>query len=232
VNGEHWIDRLSDYLDGELDALDRREAEAHLATCSECSRILADLRTIKSQARNLPDRMPTTDLWPAIATGMAESSSGVIDLGRRLDPAASVPSRAIRLSIPQLVAASVALALFSGALSWSFASAHGSGGGVTEAAPPGIVVAAGNEVAVFAPEYADELKELQTILDEHRAELSPETRRVLEKNIGIIDSAIFESMRALEDDPANTYLQAHVDRAFQRKVDLLRETSQIAGWAL
>jgi len=232
VHGEHWIDRLSEYLDGELGALERRQADAHMETCEECSQALAGLRAVVSQARNLPDRMPTTDLWPAIASGMVESDSGVIDLSRRLPVLRAGPTRSVRFTLPQLAAAGVALALFSGALSWSLASTPALTGGVSNQPLGGSVVRASYEAAVFAPEYADELNELQTVLAEHRAELSPTTIRVLEKNLGIIDDAIAEALRALESNPANAFLRTHVDRAFQRKVEILRETSLIAGWAL
>ncbi len=84
----------------------------------------------------------------------------------------------------------------------------------------------------LAPGYADELRRLEDLLAEHRDDLAPATVRILEKNLNIIDRSIEESLAALQEDPASEFLRAHVDRAFRRKVEYLREASTIAGWAL
>jgi anti-sigma factor RsiW len=40
---EHWIDRLSEYLDGELPDNERVALEAHLQECDQCTATLDDL---------------------------------------------------------------------------------------------------------------------------------------------------------------------------------------------
>jgi Putative zinc-finger len=54
----HVVDRLSAYLDGELEAADRREVEAHLRLCGECARHLEDLAAVDELARALPLEAP------------------------------------------------------------------------------------------------------------------------------------------------------------------------------
>ena len=44
---EKYIDRLSDYLDDELDPAARAEIDAHLAGCRECAVTLDELRAAK-----------------------------------------------------------------------------------------------------------------------------------------------------------------------------------------
>jgi hypothetical protein len=61
-----WIDRLSEYLDGELTGGDALSLEAHLEECAECRLALADLRRVVARARELPETPPAEDLWPAI----------------------------------------------------------------------------------------------------------------------------------------------------------------------
>ena len=61
-----WRARLSEHLEGELDPGAARELEAHLTDCEECRAELAALRALVSQAKALPDRGPTRDLWPAL----------------------------------------------------------------------------------------------------------------------------------------------------------------------
>ena len=79
--------------------------------------------------------------------------------------------------------------------------------------------------------YSEELARLEALLSEHRDELDPNTVRILEKNLAIIDRAIEESGEALAGDPGNEYLREHLDRAVRRKVDYLRDASLISGWS-
>lgn len=51
MNGEHPLEALSAYLDGELDAGGRRALERHLEACAECAALLADLRRMAEVSR-------------------------------------------------------------------------------------------------------------------------------------------------------------------------------------
>lgn len=62
-----WTDRLSEYLDGELDAGERAALEAHLRGCAGCRAVLADLREVKRRAAQLRDRDPDLAVWTEIA---------------------------------------------------------------------------------------------------------------------------------------------------------------------
>src|SRR5262245_53095012 len=114
---EEWTDKLSDFLDDELSADERRAVESHLAECAACTLVLEDLKQVVSRARMLDPRPPQADLWP----GVAER----IDTERA--PATVVPMRTrngwrVTFTLPQLAAASVLIALMSGALAWSLRS--------------------------------------------------------------------------------------------------------------
>ena len=50
---------------------------------------------------------------------------------------------------------------------------------------------------------------------------------VLERNLQVIDDAIREARAALENDPANALLNAHLASARQRKLNLLRRAALI-----
>jgi hypothetical protein len=75
------------------------------------------------------------------------------------------------------------------------------------------------------------LARLEELVEEHRSELEPNTIRILEKNLAIIDRAIEESAAALLADPSDQYLREHLSRSVQRKVDYLRVASEISGWS-
>ena len=64
---DEFADRLSDYLEGDVDASTRIAIEAHAASCDDCGALLADLRTLQVNATNLPELSPKRDLWAGIA---------------------------------------------------------------------------------------------------------------------------------------------------------------------
>ena len=55
----HERERLSAYLDGELPASERAEVETHLATCAECTALLAALGEVDEVGRELPVEAPS-----------------------------------------------------------------------------------------------------------------------------------------------------------------------------
>lgn len=48
---------MSEYLDGELAGIWRARIERHLRDCSECTRLLGDLRRIVNGLHHLPNRL-------------------------------------------------------------------------------------------------------------------------------------------------------------------------------
>jgi Putative zinc-finger len=234
MTAEHRTDGLSDYLNGSLGLAEQRALEAHVAECDECRKVLDELRSVIAAAGELPDWGPERDLWPRIAAAIDDTGAAVIDLSRHLgDRGRGSERRRIRFTVPQLVAAGLALAIFSGATSLALARWGPHDNGILSMAPDApAVLTVSDRAGELAPAYADELRRLEGLLAEHRTELAPGTVRILEKNLDIIDRSIEESLAALEEDSASEFLRAHLDRAFRRKVEYLREASAIAGWSL
>ena len=58
---DSWTDRLSEYVDGELDAETRAAVEAHLATCAECRVTRDELERVVARARRVGYREPGND---------------------------------------------------------------------------------------------------------------------------------------------------------------------------
>jgi hypothetical protein len=82
------------------------------------------------------------------------------------------------------------------------------------------------------PGYVEELQRLELALERGRTRLDPNTVRVLEKNLAVIDRAIRESQEALSLDPGNAYLEEHLERAYRGKVDYLREATAMLTWGI
>lgn len=70
---------------------------------------------------------------------------------------------------------------------------------------------------------------LEDELDRRRAELSPQTVAVLERNLAIIDRAIRESRAALAADPGNEALVRLLWASHERKVSLLEQATRLAA---
>lgn len=216
-----WTERLSDYLDGELEERERLALEAHLAECAECGAVLADLRRVVRRARTLADRPPERDLWPAIA--------GAAGIGSRRRG-----ERRIAFSLPQLLAASIALLLLGGGATWlGLSRGDGRPGEPVAVAPADSLPAmpAPRPVRFGRERYDSAVAELSRILAQHRERLDTTTVRVLEENLRVIDDAIAQAQRALEADPANPYLNGHLAQTMQRKLELLRRVAAVTATA-
>jgi len=216
--GDAFTDRLSDYLDGEdMSAAERVALEAHLAICASCATTLVELREVASRAGSMPDAPPAADLWP----GVAERLSGATPV-IRFD---SARQRRFSFTLPQLVAAGLALMVLSGGLMWVARL-----GDPRTSLPP--VVAEIDETiapANFADSYYDQaVTDLEKTLESGRSQLDPETVRILEENLRAIDQAIDQSRNALRADPANVYLNNHFAESRNRKLALLRRASALA----
>ena len=72
-----------------------------------------------------------------------------------------------------------------------------------------------------------EISELQDLLQSRRGELEPETVRVVEENLAIIDAAVSQARAAVARDPASGFLNERLESALQKKLQLLRTVALI-----
>jgi len=210
-----WMERLSEHLDGELDATAESALARHLEGCAACRQMLAELRQVRTLAGNLADSAPATDLWPGIAARIA-APAGVVRLEER-----RARRWHLRLSVPQLAAAAVILMALSGGGVWLATSRGGSGPAtasveLSPARPPARLVSA--EITG----YESAIEELQQALNQTTAPLDSSTQAVLRQSLATIDAAIADARAALQQQPSNAFLYHHLDGAMKKKVDILR----------
>jgi hypothetical protein len=224
---DRWTDRLSEYLDDELAPDDRAALTAHLEQCAECVATLDDLRRVVARARALESAGPAGDLWPGVAQR----------IGAGKGPVRTVPRerfRRISFSLPQLLAAGIALMVLSGGSVWLLRPT-----GRTVAAPIAAVptpttapATGGTATSVSwqrraAPGYDAAVADLERVLQQGRGRLDTATVRVLEQNLKVIDQAIEQARRAVAADSANAYLNSHLAETMRRKLDLLRQAASL-----
>jgi len=230
---DKWTDRLSEFLDGELEKRDREALEEHLKSCGECSAALDDLRAVMSRARSLDDRPPARDLWAGIAERIGTASGTTVEVS----PIQSAPSvrrawaaRRLSFSMPQLAAAAVALIAVSGGAvgAWITLSEKSTPASATAIGQSGaITIAAAANVG--GAMYDSAVVELEQALAVNRGQLDTATVRIIEENLAIIDQAIDQARTALAADPGSVYLSNHLAATLKRKVELLRHVTGLTA---
>jgi hypothetical protein len=253
-------DRLADVLERETDDATRAAVEAHAAACADCGALLGDLRDLRTHAANLPELVPSRDLWPEIAARIA---TPVIELpGRAKGYGPGAKGRWAWIG----VAAAGLVAISAGVTHVLTRQAY------TKAVPPTQVVnnaapaptrdsitqvpvARGSlpvgrsstlpeargprpearNVANTKPSaeqtYDREINELRALVNRRRTQLDPVTLGVIERNLKVIDDAIAQCRSALARDPASRFLIESLDEALGTKVQLLRTAAMLPSKA-
>ena len=225
---EEWTDKLSEYLDDELSPRERQAVESHLRGCAECAAVLDDLTRVVERAQRLDRRPPRADLWDGIAA--------------RIETRGAAPRR-VSFTLPQALAASIVIALISGALAVTVLApaplpAPSLGPFVAAPPPPAAPQTAApatqpDDIQVATVSFADAqydaaVADLENAVKKGRGRLDANTIAIVEHNLQIIDQAIDQARQALAADPANAYLSSHLFEARRRKLDLLRRAAALS----
>ena len=216
---DQWMSRLSEYLDEELDAAERLELESHLATCEPCRTTLEELRGVVGRAGGLDDRPPKRDLWPGIAARIGVSTD---------DLSARRARRRISFTVPQLIAASIALIAVSAGVARVAMNRPNRGLRAPLVTGAPVVQPAMFDKADSSADLAVTQLRLALAEGQRAGRLNPATVHKLEHSLTVIDSAIAEARRALVLDPQSAYLNHHLADTMRRKLQFLREANRFA----
>jgi hypothetical protein len=227
------FDVLNDHVDGRLDARERRVVEEHVSACAQCSAELADLRLLLEDVASLPKSvLPTDELWADIRGSIDKSKEIVLPIAPdRSVGAAAAPRRfRFRDSRSFLAVAAVLLVVLSSGITTlvlrggdppinSLGGPSTKDVGAPSMLPASFMVAEGK--------YVSTIDELRTAFEAQRDRLSPATVKTVDHSLAVIDAAIQEARTALLADPGNRTLVDLLSASYQRKLDLLRRTSEL-----
>ena len=210
---EHYHETIGAWVDGTLDAVERREIEDHLAACERCATLAADLRHIRDLAQGLDHLTPPAALWERIAGNIRTRPGGGV---KRMPPvwislaAAAVLVLAIGIAVlrrpapadvrpapPQNQAAAVS--------------------------PVELANSVETELRLAEQHYENAIAGLEQLARDRQI-LDPQVAATLHKNLQVIDTAIGESRAALRAQPTNDSVQQSLFDAFRTKIALLEDT--------
>ena len=180
------------------------------------------------------EELPSRDLWQGVATRIRSTQ-----LPASSAPATSLTTgrRSFTFSISALALAATLLMAVTSGLTY-LATRPPAVAGSTASREPVIQAygvpddQSGQQIvpANFADaQFNAAVTDLEQILRDERDRLDPRTVLIIERNLKAIDAAINEARMALNDDPANPYLNSHLADARRRKLDLLRTATTLAS---
>lgn len=223
MNGHIDEPTLNEYLEGALDARQVERVDEHVAGCEQCRDRLGRQTGLLAELADLPrEAEPARDLWARISRQIGSGAP----TGADVIPISRGPARLrhrITLSLGQLLAAGVVLALLSGAGVWatlSRAPERGLAVGVPTAPETAVSVAALND-------YEQAAFDLREVLTRGKELLDPATVQVLEENLETIEAAIAETREALARDPASEVLVQRLATNLRRRLEVLRHAASV-----
>lgn len=200
---------LNDYLDGVLDTAEAQRIRDHLAGCETCAREMEAIAALKAALADLPlEVLPGRDLRAGIWQQI-EVPKHTRTLWSMRFPLAAAALLLIAIS------SVMTLAIVNGRQSDSI------GAGYREN-----VRLAGRDPGALQREYSEEVEELEMVLRKSRGALTPETVRIMEENLKIINDAIREAQAAIAADPNSDMLIDLLRSAYERKLELLRQAAK------
>ena len=205
--------QFNECVDGTLAPGEEERAQAHLASCDACRVAVERLRRLRADLADLPRSInPPAHVLMGVRAGLAE-------------PTRSAAGRSWYTRPRLLAAAAVLLVAVSSATTALLLRQPPDTG--TPLPASSLTAGSSSLVAVHAMErsYEDAISEVQQALRGQQSGLSPETLRVLQANLDIIDRALGEARAALRADPGNDALSALVRSGYERKLDVLRSAS-------
>ncbi len=216
---EETLRRLDDLLDGELRQEELEEVRSHLAGCASCREELARAERLRDMTAQLPRTVePARDLWPRIEDRLLRT--------RPLPRPRRLPGPVLAAAAVVLVAVAAGMAYWAGRAQVPVRAAA--------SAPRGDVTLAADTMPGLEAVQDDMLRarnDLRAAVAARRADLSPETRRVVDENLRLIDEAIARITAAFNDDPGNPELTRLLVAAYRQQINLLQRVAELPAAA-
>jgi hypothetical protein len=235
MNCEKYQDLLSDLIDGSLASQDHQSIEAHLSACGVCAEVRGDLNAIVTychEHRGEYDAVPNERaLWLRISNLIeAELPTGArSEIPQNAGWWFRLMNRSWQLSLPQLAASMIAVAIIVSVVTMIGLRRFGSGGESAGLRSSGLATVASNSLPL-----AERYRQQQQTIDywNQRVELNKtrwnsQMRETFERNLSVIDAAVNDSLSLLNRNPHDEVSEEILNAALNDKVELLREFAEL-----
>jgi hypothetical protein len=183
--------------------------------------------------------MPPDDLWIDVGKSLEERKEIVLPTATGVgsgEVGSTATRRLSRRIVVLLAVAAVVLIVLSSGITVLVLrkgpdrlAARDTGASAVEPRPKGPAAVLPAGFRQTENELNRTIEELQLAVDTQRSQLSPETIRTVDRSLAVVDSAIAEARAALLSDPNNQMLVDLLSASYQRKLDLLRRTSELGS---
>ena len=216
MNCEQVREQMDDYLGGYLEAADRKAMESHAATCADCRASLKELQALLEQARQLgPGVSPDRNLWPGILEKIDESRARSWSNANRSWMALAAVLALAVLLLPLLLRQQT----------------PEPGDGVIAAATDSMAANAATLARADLARSEDRVllvrRDLVEAIEIRRDLLGPEASQSVEESLLVLDQAVAEIQRALEENPDDRRLRLLLAAKYQHEVRLLQRVSRV-----
>ena len=216
MNCKQVREQMDDYLGGYLDEADQLAVEYHAAACTSCRAHMKELKNLLAQAQQLsPGVSPDRDLWPAVLEQIEDSGA---------------KSRGNANRSWLALAAVVALAFLLLPLLFR-QQAPKPGEQVRAAATDSMAIDAATQAKADLARSEDRVllvrRDLVEAIEIRRDLLGPEASQSVEESLLVLDHAVAEIQRALEDNPDDHRLRLLLAAKYQHEVRLLQRVSRV-----
>jgi hypothetical protein len=237
MNCTGYRQSIHELVDGAIGSIRRAELERHLDSCPECRALLSDLQVIRDSAASLDALEPPAAVWLQVAAQL-HREGGVAPVPVRSWAARHAAILAIAAALVLAIGASIVVLLPryraqspAPVQTASAPAAQTDGNSAADTTVQGVET----EFRLAEQHYQNAIAKLEQAarLDQEavtgqaagsEARIDPQTAAMLQKNLGVIDSAIAESRAALRAEPQSAPARDSLFDALKRKVALLQDT--------
>lgn len=233
---EKCSDLLGNFLDGTLDGEDGALFGAHLEECLGCACVRDEIRAIVSVAAESRESFVAPPNERAMWLRVRNTIEAELSAQQRAAAAAAGASAARReresflarlmnkrwaLSLPQLTAAVVAIVVGVSVITTVGLQRLATEQAVKTDLSPARVAKKLNHDQLVAIEY------LMERVEERKGRWNPRMREAFDRNLGIIDATVSDSLKELNESPHDEISEEALNAALRDKMELLREFSEL-----
>jgi hypothetical protein len=233
---EKCSDLLGNFLDGTLEGEEGALFSTHLEECLGCACVRDEIRAIVSVAAESREDFVAPPNEQALWLRVRNTIEAELSAQQRVAAAAAgvaaerragenfltrLMNKRWALSLPQLTAAVVAIVVGVSVITTVGMQRLAADQAAKTDASPARVAKKLNADQLVAIEY------LMERVKERKARWNPRMREAFDRNLGIIDATVSDSLKELNESPHDEISEEALNAALRDKMELLREFSEL-----